>query len=330
MAQLETITHQVTLQKKTQKKKGIIHSLVHQRTYWIMLIPSFIFFILFAYLPMIGVYIAFTRYDYGAGIFGSKFIGFQNFEYLFGVGTEGGFWSSPIWMLTRNTLLYNLAILLLGTALQVVVAITLKELPSKKFRKSVQTAMFLPYFISFAVVGVIAYNLLSTHGFINTFLTSIGVDTVNFYQEPQYWPYIIVLFAIWKGLGYGTVVYFAALSGFDESVYEAAHIDGATLMQRIMHITLPLLRPTIIILTLFSLGGILKGQFDLFYNLVRDNSLLLPTTNIIDLFVYRAVAISPNIGLGSAAGFYQSLFGLVLVVLVNWVVKKIEPDNALF
>lgn len=295
-----------------------------------MLIPSFIAFILFSYLPMAGVYIAFTRYDYGAGIFMSKFIGFQNFEYLFGVGTENGFWGSPIWSLTRNTLLYNLAILLVGTALQVAVAITLKELPSKRFRKAVQTTMFLPYFISFAVVGVIAYNLLSTKGVINTFLSSVGLDTVNFYQEPQYWPYIIVLFAIWKGLGYGTVVYFAALSGFDESVYEAAYIDGATLMQRINHITLPLLRPTIIILTLFALGGILKGQFDLFYNLVRDNSILLPTTNIIDMFVYRAVAVSPNIGLGSAAGFYQSVFGLVLVVIVNWMVKKVEPDNALF
>lgn len=295
-----------------------------------MLIPSFIFFILFSYLPMVGVYVAFTRYDYGAGIFGSKFIGLQNFEYLFGSGTAHGFWSSPIWSLTRNTLLYNLAILVVGTVLQVAVAITLKELPSRKFRKSTQTVMFLPYFISFAVVGVIAYNLLGSHGVLNTFLSSIGADPVNFYQEPKYWPYIIVLFAVWKGLGYGTVVYFAALSGFDESVYEAAYIDGATLIQRIKHITLPLLRPTVIILMMFSLGGILKGQFDLFYNLVRDNSLLLPTTNIIDLFVYRAVAVSPNIGLGSAAGFYQSAFGLVLVLIVNWIVKKIEPDNALF
>lgn len=206
----------------------------------------------------------------------------------------------------------------------------LKEIPSRKFRKSTQTVMFLPYFISYAVVGVISYNLLSTYGVINTFLEGIGVDTIRFYQEPKYWPFIIVMFAVWKGLGYGTLVYFAALSGFDESIYEAAYIDGASLMQRIWHITLPMLKPTVIILLLFSLGGILKGQFDLFYNLVRDNSMLFDTTNIIDLFVYRAIAISPNIGLGSAAGFYQSMFGFVLVVVVNWIVRKIEPDNALF
>lgn len=313
-----------------RKGRGLLYSLVHQRVYWIMLVPSFVFFILFSYFPMVGVYIAFTRYDYGAGIFGSKFIGFDNFHYIFGIGLPGGFWHSQIWALTRNTLLYNLAIMLVGTVLQVAVAIMLKEIPSRKFRKSTQTVMFLPYFISFAVVGVIAYNLLGTHGAINTTLRSLGLDPVSFYQEPKYWPFIIVIFAVWKGLGYGTVVYFAALSGFDESIYEAAYIDGASMLQRIRHITLPLLKPTVIILTLFSLGGILKGQFDLFYNLVRDNSLLFSTTNIIDVFVYRAIAISPNIGLGSAAGFYQSAFGLVLVVVVNGIVKKLEPDNALF
>jgi putative aldouronate transport system permease protein len=312
------------------RKKGLLYSLANQKTYWLMLVPSCIFFILFAYFPMAGVYIAFTKFDYGAGIFGSKFIGFDNFKYLFGIDMPGGFWQSKIWKLTSNTLLYNLAIMLLGTLLQIAVAIMLKEIPSKRFRKSTQTMMFLPYFISFAVVGVIAYNLLSTYGIVNTTLRTLGLDTVNFYQEPWYWPFIIVFFAIWKGLGYGTVIYFAALSGIDESIYEAAYIDGATLMQRIMQITLPLLKPTVIILILFSLGGVLKGQFDLFYNLVRDNSLLFPTTEIIDLYVYRAVAVNPNIGLGSAAGFYQSAFGLLLVVAVNWIVRKIEPDNALF
>lgn len=308
----------------------LLKSLVKQRVYWIMLLPALVFFILFNYLPMTGVYMAFTNYDYSAGIFKSPFIGLENFEYLFGVGMPGGFWGSKIWRLTSNTLLYNLSFIILGHVLAITVAIMLKEVPGKLFRKFSQTLMFLPYFVSFAIVGVIAYNLLSTYGGINTFLQAFGFNPIKFYQEATYWPFIIVAFNLWKGLGFNSVIYFATLSGFDESMYEAAYIDGASKMKRIRYITLPLLKPTLIILILFAMGGILKGQFDLFYNLVRDNSLLMGTTDIIDTFVYRAIAVSPNLGLGSAAGFYQSLFGLVLVVTVNWIVRRIDADNALF
>ncbi len=315
---------------KEKNKHGLRWSFVHQKAYWLMLIPSAIFFILFCYVPMTGVYMAFTRYDYSLGIFKSPFIGWKNFEYLFGAGTENGFFGSKIWLLTKNTILYNLVFIILGNVLQVIMAIMLKEIPSQKYRKASQTMMFLPYFISFTIVGVIAYNMLGSYGIINTFLTSLGYEKVSFYQNASYWPGIIVFFNIWKGLGYGTVVYFAALAGIDESLYEAAYVDGATTMQRITRITLPMLRPTIVTLVLFSMGGILRGQFDLFYNLVGSNSALFNTTDIIDTFVYRCVAVSPNLGLGSAAGFYQSVFGLIFVCVVNGIVRKIEPDNALF
>lgn len=315
---------------KFVSNRGIIYSLTKQRAYWLMLLPTIIFFIVFAYLPMTGVYMAFTRYDYQAGIFGSRFIGLSNFKYLFGVGTDGGFFGSIIWALTKRTLLYNLAFIIFGNALQVIVSIMLKEISSNIFKKTSQTLMFMPYFISYAVVGVIAYNILSSNGVINTILSSIGMNSISFYQNSKYWPAIIIIFNIWKGLGYGTVVYFATLTGMDESIYEAAYIDGASRLQRIWRITLPMLRPTIVILILFSLGGILRGQFDLFYNLVQNNSILYDTTDIIDTYVYRAIAVNPNLSLGSAAGFYQSVFGLVFVCAVNAIVKKLEPDYALF
>lgn len=316
--------------KPKSRRSDLLYSLTQQKTYWLMLIPAFIFFILFCYLPMSGVYMAFTRYDISKGIFGSPFVGLDNFSYLFGVGQDAGFFGSTIWKLTKNTLLYNLTFIFLGTFLQVTVSIMLKEIPGKMFRKTSQTLMFMPYFISMAIVGVIAYNLLSTYGSLNTLLLTLGFEKISFYQNSQYWPIIIVCFNLWKGLGYGTVVYFAALSGIDESIYEAAMIDGATLMQRIWHITLPLLRPTIVILILFSMGGILKGQFDLFYNLIGKNSILFNTTDIIDTYVYRSISVNPNLGLGSAAGFYQSVFGLIFVCTVNAIVKKIEPDYSLF
>lgn len=310
--------------------RGLWYSLTKQRVYWVMLLPPALFLLAFNYMPMAGVYMAFTRYDYSLGIFRSPFVGFENFKYLVGAGTRAGFWGSPIWTLTCRTILYNIAFIILGNLFQVVAAIVLKELPGKKFRKVSQTIMFMPYFISMVIVGVIAYNLFGSNGTINTLIQWLGHDKVMFYQEAGYWPWIIIGFNVWKGLGYGTVVYFATLSGIDESLYEAAAIDGATLLQRIRYITLPLLKPTVIILILFSMGGILKGQFELFYQLVGNNNLLFATTDIIDTYVYRMLTVSNNYGNGSAMGFYQSVFGLVTVLTVNGIVKKIEPDHALF
>lgn len=295
------------------------------KTYYFMLIPMVVFFIIFAYLPMPGLYYAFVNYDFIKGL-GSPFVGFKNFEFLFRGGAD-----SIIWRLTRNTILYNLAFIFLGNIFQIAVAVLLKEIQRKYFVKVSQTLMLMPYFVSMVIVGVIAYNLFNyNYGTINNLLTSMGLHKFDFYQNPGVWPFIIVLINIWKGLGYGVVVYLAAILGIDESVYEAAYVDGASNWKRIKYITLPLLKPTAIMLILLSLGGILKGSFDLFYQIIGNNGLLLNATDIIDTYVYRSLAVNFNMGLGSAAGMYQSVFGFALILVVNTAVKRISPDNALF
>ncbi|MGN6711224.1 ABC transporter permease [Anaerocolumna jejuensis] len=311
--------------KSQQGKKKWFSDFRRHKTYYFMLIPMVVFFILFAYLPMPGLYYAFVDYDFIKGM-RSPFTGFKNFEFLFRGGGD-----SIIWHLTKNTILYNLAFIGLGNACQIAVAVLLKEIKKKYFVKVSQTLMLMPYFVSMVIVGVITYNLFNyNYGIVNNFLTSLGLKKYDFYQNPSVWPVIIVLINIWKGLGYGVVVYLAAILGIDESIYEAAYVDGASNWKRIKYITLPLLKPTAIMLILLSLGGILKGSFDLFYQIIGNNGLLLNATDIIDTYVYRSLAVNFNMGLGSAAGMYQSVFGFVLIIIVNTVVKKTSPDNALF
>lgn len=315
-----------TTREKRKGTKKWFPELRKHKAYYLMILPLIIYFIVFSYLPMIGVYYAFIDYDFGAGIFGSRFVGFQNFEFLFNGGAN-----SIIWKLTRNTVLYNLAFIFIGNFIQIVVAIMLKELPWKRFVKTSQTMMFMPYFVSMVIVGTIVYNLLSTdYGVINGLVTSLGFERIDFYRIPAAWPFIIVIVNVWKGLGYGVVVYMAAIIGIDESIYEAAYVDGASVMQRIIHITLPLLKPTVIILILLSIGGILRGQFDLFYQLVGQNGQLYDVTDIIDTYVYRTLTVSFDMGLGSAAGLYQSVFGMILIFTVNTIVRKLDPENSLF
>jgi len=295
------------------------------KTYYFMLIPMVVFFILFAYLPMPGLYYAFVDYDFMRGL-RSPFIGFKNFEFLFRGGSQ-----SIIWRLTKNTVLYNIAFIALGNLCQIAAAVILKEIKQKYFVRVSQTLMLMPYFVSMVIVGVITYNLFNyNYGIINNFLNSLGFEKYDFYQNPVVWPFIIVFVNVWKGLGYGVVVYLAAILGIDESIYEAAYVDGASNWKRIKYVTLPLLKPTVIMMFLLSLGGILKGSFDLFYQIIGNNGLLLNATDIIDTYVYRTLAVNFNMGLGSAAGMYQSVFGFVLIMVVNTTVKKLSPDNALF
>ena len=290
---------------------------------FLMCVPAILFFLLFSYIPMPGVYLAFVRYNYADGIFKSPFIGLENFRFL---------WlSGDLWRITRNTLLYNIAFILLGNTVQITVAVLMNELRSQWFRKTSQTLMFLPFFISYVLVGLFVYNFLSfEYGTLNSILRSLGREPVETYSNPAIWKYVIVLTHIWKNTGYGSIVYFAAIMGLDPEMYEAAEIDGASAWQRIRYITLPCLRPTFVILLLFALGGILKGNFDLFYNLVGSNPRLYPTTDIIETFVFRSMIVSFNFSSAAAVGFYQSIFGFLLVMTVNWIVRKIEPDYALF
>lgn len=293
------------------------------RVLFLMLMPVVLYLFVFCYIPMPGVYIAFVNYNINRGIFGSTFVGLRNFHFLILNG--------DLWRITRNTLLYNLVFLLLGNLIQMVFAVMTAEISSKWFKKTSQAVILLPTFMSMVIVGVFAYNMLNyNYGFVNSLFVSMGLPRFDFYSAPGVWKYIIVAFKLWAGTGYGMIIYLATITGFSQEIYEAAYIDGANNWKKIRYITFPMLRPTFILLCLFSLGGILKGSFDLFYNLIGNNSVLYPQTDIIDTYVFRSLMGQFNFSLGSAVGFYQSFFGLILVLAVNLLIRKVEPESALF
>jgi putative aldouronate transport system permease protein len=288
-----------------------------------MLLPAILYFIVFHYIPMPGSYIAFVDYNVTKGIFGSPFIGFKNFQFLVRNG--------DLWHITRNTLLYNLTFLVLGNLIQIFLAVMLSEIGSAPYKRIAQSIILLPYFISMVIVGVFAYNFFNyRYGLVNTILAGMGLERYEFYSDPSIWKYFIVAFKIWSGTGYGMIVYLAAITGISAEIYEAARIDGANGLKKILYITLPMLKPTFILLILFGMGGILKGSFDLFYNLIGTNSVLFPQTDIIDTYVFRSLVGQFNFSNGAAVGFYQSVFGLVMVLTVNFIIRKIEPESSLF
>lgn len=295
----------------------------NSKTLFIMCLPAIIYFIAFCYAPLPGIYVAFVNYNYRKGIFGSPFVGLKNFDFVAKSG--------KLWMLTQNTILFNLAFILLDNLLAVTVAILLKEIQSKSFRKVSQTMMFLPYFISQVLVGLLVFSLLNSDtGFLNVILKGLGAEPLRLYKTGDPWPLIIILVHLWQKTGYNSVVYFAAIMGIDDSIIEASMIDGANGWQKIRYIILPSLKPTVVILLLFALGGIVKGDFGLFWNLVGRNPILYNKVDIIEMFVYRATVSDFNFSTASAVGLYQSLIGFILVLTVNAIVKKIEPDYSLF
>lgn len=293
------------------------------KTLILMCLPAIVFFFIFSYMPMPGMYIAFVKYNYQKGIFGSPFVGLKNFKFLF---TSG-----QLLLLLRNTVLYNLAFIIVGNVLQLSFAILLNEVQSRMFKKTTQSLMFLPYFISDVLVSLLVYNLLNyDFGFISNLVRSMGGEMPKIYQNAGAWPLVIILVNIWKGTGYGTVVYFAAITSMDTSMLEAAQIDGANGFQKIRYIILPTLKPTVVVLFLFAIGGILKGNFGLFYNLIGNNSVLFSTTDIIETYVYRSMMNSFNFAQSSAVGLFQSAVGFFIVLGANAFVKHLDPDYALF
>ncbi len=306
-----------------QKKGKLIKTIRDSRQLLIMLLPAIVYVILFSYIPMFGIVLAFKDYNYVDGIFGSPWNGLQNFEYLF--------LSDKLWPLTRNTLLYNAAFILLGVIFQVFFAILLSELSGKWFKKVTQTMMFMPYFISWVVAVAIVQCIFGFEsGIFNNFLEMIGLERINIYSSTGVWPFLLTGFKIWKETGYGTIVYMAAITGIDTSLYEAADVDGATYIQKVWNITLPAIKPTIIIMTLLAIGQIFRGDFGLFYQLVGSNAAVLEVADVIDLFVYRSLLTSGDIGMSSAAGLYQSVLCFVTIVFCNWIIKKIDPEYVLF
>jgi len=303
--------------------RKFVDDVMRYRVILLMLAPAVAFYLLFAYIPMAGIIIAFKRYDYAGGIFGSAWNGWDNFRFFFESGDA--------WRVTRNTALYNIAFIAVNNALQIFAAVLLFEIGGKWFRKLAQSILFLPYFISWVVVGAIAYNLLNYDiGTVNVLLGSLGLEPIDIYNTPSYWPYILVIVAAWKTLGYGTVMYLAAIDGIDTEMYEAAEIDGANIFQRIMRITVPNLYPTLIILVLLAVGNIFRGDFGMFYNMVGNNGILFSTTDVIDTFVFRSLITSNDIGMSAAAGVFQSVLGFATIMAVNYAVRKYDKDRALF
>ncbi|MFQ7754427.1 MAG: ABC transporter permease [Acutalibacteraceae bacterium] len=291
---------------------------------YLMFLPGVIYLFVNCYIPMFGIQIAFRQYNARDGIYGSPWCGLDNFEFLF--RTDDAF------VMTRNTLLYNLVFIVLGTVLAIAVAIILNEVRSKSAKQVYQTVILIPYLISMVIVSYLAFAFLSSsNGYINnSVLKAFGMEAVDWYTQPQYWPVILVIINIWKGLGYNMILYYATICGIDHTLYEAAVVDGATRWQQIRSITLPSLKSTIIILTLMALGGIFRSDFGLFYQVPQNSGPLISVTQTIDTYVYRGLMQTNNIGMSSAAGMYQSVVGFILVVSANFVVRKLDSESSLF
>ncbi|WP_314590491.1 ABC transporter permease subunit [Paenibacillus terrigena] len=292
------------------------------RELFVMSLPAIVYKLLLSYLPMLGLVIAFKQYRYDLGIFGSEWVGFKNFKFFFN--------SDTAFIVTRNTILYNLAFIVLTMLVALTLAILLNEL-SRKWIKVHQTVLFLPYFLSWVVVGYVVLAFLDhKNGFLNVILGMFGQDAIKWYEQAQYWPVIIIITQLWKAVGFSTLIYYAGMLSIDSSYYEAAKIDGANRWQMIRKITIPTLMPLIVILFIIDVGKIFRADFGLFYFIPNDSSFLYSTTDVIDTYVYRSLRVVGDIGMSTAIGLYQSVVGFILVLLANWVVKKINSDNALW
>ncbi|WP_391575144.1 ABC transporter permease, partial [Cohnella sp.] len=275
-------------------------------------LPGFLLIIVFNYLPLYGLLLPFKSYRYNLGIWNSPWVGFDNFGFLFN--------GDALYRVLRNTILYNMTFIVLGTTLSVVIALLLYEL-SRRFVRAYQTILFIPYFISWVVAGFAFRSLFDMeYGVINRFLVSLGEEPILWYSDPKYWPYIIVIAAVWKGLGYSSVIYYAALMGIDSEYYDAAKIDGASKIRQAFSISVPMIKPIIIMLVILQIGSICYSDFGLFYNVTLNSSLLYSTTDVIDTFVYRSLIDLGDIGMASAAGFFQSIVGFCLVLVTNTIV----------
>jgi putative aldouronate transport system permease protein len=290
-----------------------------------MALPAMICLLLFSYFPMVGLIIAFKDFKIGPGIFGSKWVHpfYYNFDFLF--TSDAGLRAM------KNTVLLNLAFIVFGTVIEVGLALLLSEIGNKHIKKIAQSFTMLPYFVSWIVVGVFAYNFLNfENGSVNAILSSLGHKKVNWYANAELWPFLLILFNRWKNSGYGAVVYLATLTSIDSTYYEAAEIDGANRWQQIRHISIPLLMPTVIILTLLSIGRIMNADFGMFYSLVGDNAQIYSTTDVIDTFVYRNLRVLGDVGMSSATGLLQSVLSFILVIGSNQLARMYDREAAIF
>lgn len=290
----------------------------------IMALPGFIYLLINNYLPLLGMIIAFKDVNFTNGILASDWVGFKNFEYLFK--------TKDAYIITRNTILYNVVFIVFTTVVAIAIAILLNEVKNRFLSRFYQSVFLLPYLISMVIVGYLVLAFLNVeNGFVNnTILPALGMEPISWYSEPKYWPIILTLVKVWNTVGSLCVIYLASIIGIDQEYYEAATIDGASKWRQIRHITLPLLSPVIIIMTLLAIGKILYSDFGLFYQVPLDSGILQPTTNVIDTYVYRALIKLSDISMSASAGVFQSVVGFIVVMISNYAVRKYDRDKALF
>lgn len=305
------------------KKNGFLYEIRKNKTIYLMFIPVALWFLVFRYLPLAGIVVAFKEFNYRDGLFMSPWNGLQNFEYFFKSGKA--------LLVTKNTLIYNTVFLGCYIFFSILVAVLVSEINSRLFKKVSQTSLFLPYFVSWVVVSAFVYNLFNfQYGMINNLIQALGFARINLNKAAEYWYFLLPFLYVWKWIGFGSILYLSAIMGIDQSCYESAMIDGANAFQRIFHITLPSLKPTMIILILLGLGRIMRGEFDMFYQLIGNNGLLINQTDIIDTLVFRSLMGTQDFGMASAGAFYQSVLCFIIIIVFNGLVRKYNPDSALF
>ena len=303
---------------KTKKKSDFVTNL----PLTLLALPAIIFLFVFKYIPLYGLILPFKDYKINLGMFRSQWIGFKNFEYLIK--------SKDMLVAARNTILYNFVFLFVGLVVAILIALLLFEV-GKNAVKTYQTMLLLPHFVSWVVVSYVVLALFDMeNGAVNHILNMFGIENIMWYNDPKYWPPILIVFNIWKGMGYSAIMYYASLMGIDKELFEAAEIDGANRIKRMWYISVPMLKPIVTILMITNIGSIFYGDFGLFYNLPQNNPILYPTTDVVDTFVFRAMMQLGDMGMSSAAGMVQSVLGFLLVIITNQIVSKVDNENALF
>lgn len=313
-------------EKKTKNERRIIARKAErkkQMKLWSFCVIPMLLVFVFAYLPMVGIVIAFKNYRYDKGVFGSPWVGFDNFKFFF----ESNEFVRIVW----NTLSMNFLFIAVGMTCAIAVAILLFELKSRRKVKVFHTVLIAPHFVSWVIVSYIVYAFLNpNYGMLTVLLQKMGLGTVDFYSKPEAWPGILLICSVWKNIGMDSVLYYATLMGIDESLFEAAELDGANEFQKARYVTLPSLIPIILLLLIMKIGGIFRADFGLFYQVPRNVSTLYITTDVVDTYIFRNLRTLGNIGMSSAVGLLQSVVGFVLILVTNSVSKKIDPESGLF
>ena len=302
----------ISIKKKSKR--------VNYAPLFLMLLPGLIYLAVNNYLPMYGITIAFKNLNYAKGIWGSDWVGFSNFEYLFK--------TKDAYIMIRNTLCYNLVFIFGGLVAALAIAVMMTEIGKLKIAKFIQPAICFPNMVSIIIVSYLVYAFLGADGFVNK--TILGGNGISWYREAKYWPFILVIVHFWKNAGYSSIIYIATISGIDKSIYEAARLDGASKMKQAFSITLPIIRPMITLMLLLQVGKIFNSDFGLFLRVPMNSGMLYSTTQTIDTYVYRALMELNDVSMSSAASVFQAVIGFLLVLVSNLIVRRLDKDSALF